>query len=100
LSHTRVSCRTNGLSARHRKYSREIKLWVMFCPGNVCSSMFAKAEMNWWPFMYRPTVPELLASPFGKRELADRSRRCELQQYPDATTNTFARYSIGASGRS
>ena len=35
LSHTRVSCRTNGLSVAQRKYCREIRLCVMFWPGNV-----------------------------------------------------------------
>ncbi len=35
LSHTRVSWRTNGWSGAQRKNSREIRLCVMFCPGNV-----------------------------------------------------------------
>ena len=33
LSHTRVSCRTNGLSVAQRKYSREIRLWTHVLPG-------------------------------------------------------------------
>ena len=62
--------------------------------------MFAVAEMNLWPFIYRPTSPELFARPFGNRAVADNRSTCELQQYPDATTNVFARYSIGSLGRS
>ena len=72
----------------------------MFWPGNVWSSMFAVADMNGCPFMYRPTRPELFARPFGNRGFDERSSRCELQQYPDATTNVFARYSTGSFGRS